>query len=195
MSLIDDIKKELPKEAEVDEMLYEGSEVIIYTENKDFFTTSLPLIKRLVSQYKKRIEVRAAESILAPEDETKEIINATVPAEAGIKDIYFEPEFAKVIVHAEKPGLVIGKAGETLLTIKAKTFWTPDIKRAPVIDSELIRSIRKMLHKDAANRKKFLHKTGEKIYTPGKDVDWVRMSCLGAFRDIGRSCLVIQLPR
>ena len=93
-----------------------------------------------------------------------------MPADAGIKDIYFEPEFTKVVVHAEKPGLVIGKSGETLTAIKERTFWTPEIKRAPVIDSEIIRSIRKMLHKETSYRKKFLHKLGEKIYSESKEV-------------------------
>lgn len=194
ITLINDIEDEFQKDAEIEEIMYEGSEIIIYTRNKQFFKESLPFVRKLVGKYKKRIEMRADKTILADEEETKETINKLVPKDAGIRDIYFEPEFAKVVIHAEKPGLVIGKSGETLISIKEKTFWTPDIKRAPMIDSEVIKSIRKMLHKDAANRKKFLHKLGEKIYTPGKEVDWIRMSCLGAFRDIGRSCVLVQTP-
>ncbi len=192
--ILEDIKNDLPKDAMISEVLYEGSEIILYTKNKEFFTHSTDLIKKIVGKVKKRIEVRADPSIIADEEKTVEIIRETVPKEAGIKDIYFEPEFAKVVIHAEKPGLVIGKSGETLLTIKEKTFWTPDIKRAPVIDSEVIRSVRKMLHKEAGYRKKFLNKLGEKIYTPGKEVEWIRLTALGAFREVGRSCSLLQTP-
>ena len=157
--ILEDIKNDLPKDAMISDVSYEGSEIILYTKNKEFFTHSTDLIKKIVGKVKKRIEVRADPSIIA-----------------------------------EKPGLVIGKSGETLLTIKEKTFWTPDIKRAPVIDSEIIRSIRKMLHKEAGYRKKFLNKLGEKIYTPGKEVEWIRVTALGAYREVGRSCSLLQTP-
>ncbi|MFC2143658.1 beta-CASP ribonuclease aCPSF1 [Candidatus Aenigmatarchaeota archaeon] len=194
IKILEEVKKSLPADANISEIVYEGSEIILYTKSEDFFRNNIGLIKKIVGKIKKRIEVRADPSIVRDAEETKEVIKKVVPKDAGIKDIYFEPQFAKVVIHAEKPGLVIGKSGETLISIKDKTFWTPDIKRAPVIDSEIIRSIRKMLHKEAATRKKSLNKLGQKIYTPGKSVDWVRLSCLGAFRDIGRSCMLVQTP-
>ncbi|MBI4018360.1 MAG: MBL fold metallo-hydrolase, partial [Candidatus Aenigmarchaeota archaeon] len=98
-------------------------------------------------------------------------------------------------IHAEKPGLVIGKSGETLNTIKEKTFWTPDIKRAPVIDSVLVKSVRRMLHEEVDYRKKFLNNIGKKIYVKdASDVEWVRLTCLGSFREVGRSCMLLQTP-
>lgn len=194
-AIIDIIKEEIPKDVKISDISYEGSEIILYTKNKEFFHSSTDLIKRIVSKIKKRIEVRSDPSIVLDEEKTKEFIRATVPTEAGIKDIYFEPEFARVVIHAEKPGLVIGKAGETLISIKEKTFWTPYIYRAPVIDSEIIKQIRKMLHKEAGYRKKFLNKLGEKIYTPGKEVEWIRVTGLGAFREVGRSCVLLQTPQ
>lgn len=193
--IIDTIKEDLPKDAMITDVSYEGSEIILYTKSKEFFNESTDLIKKIVNKVKKRIEVRADQSIVMNEEKTVALIKKLVPEEAGVKDIYFEPEFAKVVIHAEKPGLVIGKSGETLLSIKEKTFWTPDIKRAPVIDSELIRSIRKMLHKEAGYRKKFLNKLGEKIYSEGKEVEWIRLTGLGSFREVGRSCLLLQTPQ
>ncbi len=195
MTILEEIKTELPKTAMISEITYEGSEIIFYTKNKEFFRDSSSLIKKIVDKIKKRVEIRADPSIVLDEEKTAEIIRARVPSEAGIKDIYFEPEFAKVVIHAEKPGLVIGKSGETLIEIKEKTLWTPDIKRAPVIDSEIIKSIRKMLHKEVAYRKKFLNELGKKIYSQGKDVEWIRMTALGGFREIGRSCILLQTPQ
>ncbi len=193
--IIDIIKEDLPKNAMISDASYEGSEIILYTKSKTFFNDSTDLIKKIVNKVKKRIEVRADKSIVMEEEKTVQLIKKMVPEEAVIKDIYFEPEFAKVVIHAEKPGLVIGKNGETLLAIKEKTFWTPHIYRAPVIDSELIRSIRKMLHKEAGYRKKFLNKLGEKIYSEGKEVEWIRVTGLGSFREIGRSCILLQTPQ
>ncbi len=193
--ILDEIKEELPKNANITDVSYEGSEIILYTGNKDFFKTCTPEIKRIVSKVKKRIEVRADPSLISGEEDTEDFIRNTVPKDAAIKDIYFEPEFAKVVIHAEKPGLVIGKSGETLGIIKEKTFWTPDIKRAPVIDSEIIRSIRKMLHNEAGYRKKFLNKLGEKIYSESKEIEWIRVTALGGFREVGRSCILLQTPQ
>lgn len=195
MTILDDVKAELPKTAGITEVCYEGSEIIVYTKSKEFFRESTELIKKIVNKIKKRIEVRADPSIIMDEESAEEFIRKTIPADAGVKDVYFEPEFAKVVVHAEKPGLVIGKNGETLLAIKNKTFWVLDIKRAPVIDSEIIRSIRRMLHKEAGTRKKFLNELGKKIYSPSKEVEWIRMTALGAFREVGRSCVFLQTPQ
>lgn len=192
--VMEEIKESIPKSAEISDTVYEGSEIILYTKNRDFFRTCTELIRSIVNRVKKRIEVRADPSILVEEEKTKEFIRKTVPQEAEIKDIYFEPEFAKVVIHAEKPGLAIGKNGETLNTIKEKTFWTPDIKRAPVIDSVLVKSVRKMLHEEVDYRKKFLNNIGKKIYAERGDVDWVRLTCLGSFREVGRSCMLLQTP-
>lgn len=194
MTVLEEIKSQLPRNAMISDISYEGSEIILYTKSKEFFRSSIDLIKRIVGSVKKRIEVRADPGIVLGEEKTAELIRKIVPEEAGVKDIYFEPEFAKVVIHAEKPGLVIGKSGETLIAIKEKTLWTPDIKRAPVIDSEIIRSIRKMLHREAGYRKKFLNNLGTKIYSAGKDTEWVRLTCLGAFREVGRSCMLLQTP-
>ncbi|MBI5332630.1 MAG: beta-CASP ribonuclease aCPSF1 [Candidatus Aenigmarchaeota archaeon] len=78
--------------------------------------------------------------------------------------------------------------------MKHKTYWTPDIKRAPFIDSELIKTIRRMTHKEAGYRKKFLHNLGERIYGEKKGVEWIRATFLGAAREVGRSAILIQTP-
>jgi len=195
MTIIDKVTSQLPKDAMISSACYEGSEIILYTKNKEFFRNSTDLIKKIVNKIKKRIEVRADPSIVNDEVKTIELIKEIVPKDAGISDIYFEPEFAKVVIHAKKPGLVIGKNGETLNKIKEETLWTPEIKRAPVIDSEVIRSIRKMLHKEAGYRRDFLNELGKKIYSEGKEVEWIRLTTLGGFREVGRSCLLLQTPQ
>lgn len=195
MNTIEQIKQRLPKSASIIDANYEGSEIILYTENADFFKKSAEMIKPIVNQIKKRIEVRASGSILKDEEKTEEFIKKTVPKEAEIMDVYFEPEFAKVYIHAKKPGLVIGKNGSVITMIRNYTLWTPEIRRTPIIDSEVIRTIRRMLHKEAGYRKKFLHKLGKRIYEEKpKEIEWIRLTALGGFREVGKSCMFLQTP-
>jgi len=76
--------------------------------------------------------------------------------EAGLKDLTFEPEFGNVMIEADKPGLVIGKGGETLREIKSQTLWSPSIKRAPAIPSDIVKTLRDIIHKETTFRKEFL---------------------------------------
>ncbi|MBI2583982.1 MAG: beta-CASP ribonuclease aCPSF1 [Candidatus Aenigmarchaeota archaeon] len=195
VGIIEQVKGKIPKDAEIEEIVYEGPDIILYTSNKEFAQNSMPLVKSIVSEVKKRVEVRAHASILADEETTEKLIREKISADAGVRDIYFEPEFAKVIIHAEKPGMAIGKAGLTLQNIKKNTFWTPEIKRTPAIDSEIIATVRRMLHKEAGYRKKFLHNLGLKIYGESKPVEWIRVTGLGSFREVGRSALLLQTPQ
>ena len=70
MSFITDtIKADIPKEAKISDISFEGSEIILYTKNKEFFKTSTDLIKSIVAKIKKRIEGRADPSIIMKEED------------------------------------------------------------------------------------------------------------------------------
>ncbi len=193
--IIDEIKKSLPADAKISEICYEGSEIVLYTKNEEFLKNSFGVIKEIVNRLKKRIEVRADPSLIESEEKTEKLIREMVAEEGGLTEIYFEPEFSKVILHAKKPGLVIGRSGEIVRKIIESTKWTPIVKRSCAIDSEVVMAIRKMLHKDADNRKKFLHELGKKIYSPMEDVEWIKVTALGGFREVGRSCILLQTPQ
>jgi len=192
--LFEKVKENLPKKAEVSDIRFEGCEIVIYTKNKDFFTSDLNEVKNLVSTLKKRIIVRPDPSICIDSEKALEIIKKTVPKEAGLKDIDFEPEFGKVILEADKPGLVIGKGGETLKEIKRQTLWLPSVKRAPAIPSDVVKTLREIIHKESGFRKKFLDKVGRHIHSGWKSTEWVRLTALGGFREVGRSALLLQTP-
>lgn len=117
-----------------------------------------------------------------------------------MKAIYFEPELGKVIIEAQKPGLVIGKGGETFRKIRDETLWLPKIERAPAIKSDVVRAVRNLFHTELDYRKKFLNKVGQKINEKpkiefDKNNEWVRMSALGGFRQVGRSAILVQTRR
>lgn len=179
----------------ISEICYEGSNIIIYTKNEDFLKNSTNEIKKIVNKLKKRIMVRADPSILEDVEKTENIIREIIPKESEITEIYFEKEFSKVIIHVKKPGIIIGNNGEIIRKILEKTNWTPSIKRSGDIQSDLIVAIRRMLHKEAEKRKKFLHELGKKIYSQMKEVEWIRATFLGGAREVGRSCILLRTPQ
>jgi hypothetical protein len=195
MNILDHIKESLPSEVSVSSVRFEGSEIVIYTGNREFFMNPSKYVKSLVSELKKRIIVRPDQSISMDQARAKEKIFALVPPNAEIESIVFEPCFGRVVIEAKKPGLVIGKGGITLDRIKRQLCWMPVVKRAPPIKSDIVKSVRKIMHANMEQRKEFLHKIGEKIH-PLKPVstDWLRVTALGGFREVGRSCLFIQTP-
>lgn len=195
MEILEKVKSSLPKDV-VDRVELEGCEIIVYTKDKFFFLDASEQVKSTVQELKKRIEVRPDSTLcLTPEDAQKKIMEI-VPEEAKIKNIKFEPERSLIIITAEKPGLVIGKSGETFKQIKEKTLWVPRIERVPEITSKIVRSIRSLLHTETKWRKVFLKKVGKDIFSERTtNRDWVRIVCLGAYREVGRSCTLVETPK
>ncbi len=195
MKIKETIKENIPEEANITDICFEGSEIVIYVKNREFFKDNSELIKKVVSKIKKRISVRPDPSISVDMEDARNIINEIVPKEAGVDEITFEPAFGRFIIEAQKPGLVIGKGGETLKKIKKDTMWFPVVKRAPAIPSEVVKTIRKVLFEESEFRKKFLNKLGEKIHTAEKkEIEWIRTGFLGSAREVGRSCILLQTP-
>ena len=112
MELLEKLKELFPKNT-ISKVELEGCEIVVYTRNLEFFKNSEETIRNAVSTLKKRIEVRVEKDLLPSEAEVRQKINELIPTEAEITKVYFEPERSVVIIAAKKPGLVIGKGGET----------------------------------------------------------------------------------
>ncbi len=186
----------IPKECGLTKVEFEGSDVAIYLTNPEPFYASEEIIKNLSKGLKKKILVRCDSSVRRDPDETKKFIKELLPEEAGVEDedIVFIPEFGEVVINALKPGLVIGKGGANLKEIMIKMGWAARVQRKPTIPSNIIRGIRGSEPTNAPERKKFLTKFGKKINVKREDsgVEWVKVVALGAFKEIGRSCLLVQ---
>jgi uncharacterized protein len=194
--ILKEILKKLP-EGKISEATFEAANIVLYTKDKKFFMDNGGTIRALVSEFKKRIELRPDPSICVELEKAEEMIKKIIPKDAGAQDFIFDPPRSQVVIHAEKPGMIIGKQGGVLNEIKEKTLWVPLIKRVPPIKSKLIESIRHVLYENADYRKKFLDKTGHRIYDGWlreKKHEWIRISFLGAARQVGRSCLLLQTP-
>jgi KH/beta-lactamase-domain protein len=195
MEIVEKIKEFLPKE-KISRIEFEGSKIIVYTRDLEFFKLSEEIIRNLVSTIKKRVEIRVEKELLTKEEEARKRIIELTPKDAEIKDIVFEKERSIVNIYAKKIGYVIGKGGEIVKKIREETLWQPKIERAPLIDSKVVDGIRKMMHEEVDFRKEFLNRMGKKIFEQ-RDVDRkrIRLTFLGGAREVGRSCLLVETPK
>jgi len=194
--ILKSILEDLPK-GDISEAVFEGANIVLYTDNNNFFLNGESKIKEIVNKIKKRVELRADEKILLKKEQAEKEIRKIVPAEAEVTKIIFDIQRSIVVIEAKKPGLVIGKAGSILQEIKQKTLWIPQIQRSPAIESKITDNIREVLYLNNNYRRKFLNKIGKKIYkewSPEKIDEWVRVTFLGGGRQVGRSCLLLQTP-
>ncbi|MDP7141628.1 MAG: beta-CASP ribonuclease aCPSF1 [Candidatus Woesearchaeota archaeon] len=194
--IIKEILKHIPK-GKISEACFEGANIVLYTKDEDFFLNNTGIIKKIVDEIKKRIELRPDPAITLDLEKAEKEIKALIPKEAGISNIIFDSQRSIVVIEAEKPGLAIGKQGSVLREIRTKTLWIPLIQRTPAIRSKLIENIRAVLYQNSDYRRKFLDKTGHRIYDGwirGKKEEWIRISYLGGARNVGRSCLFLQTP-
>ncbi|MDO5852432.1 MAG: beta-CASP ribonuclease aCPSF1 [Methanobacteriaceae archaeon] len=198
-SEIQEIKKiilnRLSDNFKVAKVEFEGPEIVIYTKNPAIIKENGNTIRDLAKDMRKRIIIRSDKSVLMDPDDTIQKINEIVPEDAKITDITFDDVTCEVLIESRKPGLVIGKYGVTSREIVKQTGWAPKILRSPPIASDSIQRIRKTLRKNTKERKKFLQRLGKQIHRPALlDNDWVRLTSLGGFREVGRSCLYLQTP-
>ena len=129
VKILDEVIKYLPKDAEIADSVFEGSNIVLYTKNKDFFLDNKGIIKEIVDNIKKRVELRADPSIILDSEKTIEYIQKILPKEAGKPNIILDSQRSRVIIESEKPGLAIGRGGELLKEIKKITLWTPIVRR------------------------------------------------------------------
>jgi hypothetical protein len=194
--IIKEILKFLPAD-KVSDAAFEGANIVLYTKNKEFFLNNEGVIKQIVNEFKKRVELRPDPSMVMDQEKAEKEIRKIMPEEAGVSQVLFDPQRSMVIIEAEKPGLAIGKQGSLLREIREKVFWVPIIRRTPALRSQLIENIRNVLYEHSDDRRKFLDKVGHRIYDGWlreKKNEWIRVTHLGAARQVGRSCVFLQTP-
>ncbi|MBI2044175.1 beta-CASP ribonuclease aCPSF1 [Candidatus Pacearchaeota archaeon] len=182
----------------ITEASFEGANIVLYTDDEDFFKHGSGEIRKIVNEIKKRIELRADKDILMSSEKTEEVIRNIIPQEAEITNVLFDNYRSIVIIEAKKPGMVIGKMGSTLDEIKNKTLWTIQVQRSPSIKSKIVENIREVLYANNNYRRRFLNSVGKEIYSeydPKRTDEWIRLTFLGAARQVGRSCVLLQTPR
>ncbi len=184
----------MPPSCQVTRVEAEGLNIVIYLRDINEFYANDQLIRRIAGALRKRVLIRSDPSSLTPPEEALAKIKSLVAPEASVSDIRFNPDFSEVNIEALKPGLVIGKGGVTLKAIIQQTGWAPIVLRTPTMESSTIRGVRSAMLKEAPQRKKFLTALGRKICGPAVKSDWVKVTALGGFQEVGRSCTLFQTP-
>ncbi|MFX0042173.1 MAG: beta-CASP ribonuclease aCPSF1 [Candidatus Hodarchaeota archaeon] len=190
----DEIIENLPPEITVKKIEFEGPEIAVYSENSDVEATeSSTILKDLAKTMRKRVVFRWNVEKRKDPSETESYIRNLVGEEAEITAIEFDHTRGEVIIESGKPGLVIGKKGINLKEIRTNTFWQPKTIRTPPLASRTIQLIRGMLSKERQTQKDILLRIGKRIHRPiiFKDLN-IRLSALGGFREVGRSCILMQ---
>jgi KH/beta-lactamase-domain protein len=195
IKILEEIKELLPSDAKISSILFEGANIVLYTKNRDFFLKGGSTVKEIVGSIKKRVELRPDPSLCLDIEKAEKKIKEIIPKEAGKIELNFDIPRSVVVIEAEKPGLAIGKAGALLKEIKKQTFFVPTVQRIPALASKIVENIRRVLYESSDERKKFLNTVGERIYGPKKKdrpTKWIRIVFLGAARQVGRSCFLLQ---
>src|SRR3989338_6807238 len=104
--IIKEILKQIP-ENRISDVNFEGANIVLYTKDKDFFLNNNGLIKRIVDDIKKRVELRPDPSITMDVEEAEKVIRSIIPEEAGVDQVIFDTQRSRVIIEADKPGLSI----------------------------------------------------------------------------------------
>ncbi|MHA2308662.1 MAG: beta-CASP ribonuclease aCPSF1 [Candidatus Heimdallarchaeaceae archaeon] len=190
---IKEIHEELPKNSEITKIEFEGPEVAVYSRNPRVLVDDETIVKELAKKLRKRIVIRSDPEVRLPKDETIFLVNELVGKEGEITNIDFDELVGEVIIEALKPGIIIGKSGEMLRTIIAKTLWRPRVMRTPPIESRVIKTIRHLYQENSKKRQDILKAIGQRIHRPiiYRD-DTIRVTALGGFAEVGRSSALLQ---
>ncbi|MFH1750505.1 MAG: beta-CASP ribonuclease aCPSF1 [Candidatus Micrarchaeota archaeon] len=186
------VEEVLPKECELTKIEIEGPQVVLYLKNMRAFTSDENLITRIASHIRKKVLLRSDSAVLMPPEKAMEILKQIIPKEAGVTEIRFDATFNEVNIEAMKPGVVIGKNGSVLKSIILETAWSPKVLRAPTSPSEVEKAIRSALLNSSDERKKFLNTLGKKMLQDEANPEWVKVTALGGFKEVGRSCMLLQ---
>jgi len=187
------VKEMVPSDIQITDVEFEGPLLVIYTKHPQRFAEREHLIRQLAKTLQKRITVRPDPSVLTDSKIAEKRIKELVPDEAGITNLYFQPDVGEVIIEAMKPGVVIGKKGALLNQIKREINWTPKVVRTPPIRSKTIHDIRAFLRMASEERKAILKRIGRRLHRGvSENEKFVRVTALGGFREVGRSCALLH---
>jgi len=187
------ILSNMPKEAEITRIEFEGPRLAIYVKNVVLLLEQSYVVTDIVNLLHKRVVIRSDPSIRVTEAEAEKLIKSSIPQDAEITNITFDPSLGEVTIEAKKPGLAIGKDGSTLQEVIKTTSWRPRVLRAPPMPSKIVTSTRHILHSESEARNRILRDVGERIFRPRIGTgDGVFITPLGAFHEVGRSALLVQ---
>ncbi|MDG7008224.1 MAG: beta-CASP ribonuclease aCPSF1 [Nitrososphaerota archaeon] len=187
------ILNNIPAEAQITRIEYEGPRIALYTRNPAFLHKNSYVISEIVNSLKKRVVTRTEKSIRKQESEARQILERLFPAEAGVSNYFFDDALGEITVEAETPKLLSQEAGFDLGAAMDQTGWKIKVRKAPHIKSTAIQNMYYALKSGSEAREKFLKELGEAIFRPRMALEeHVTIKTLGAFQEVGRSCILVE---
>jgi len=188
------IIKNIPSKAEITRIEFEGPEIAVYVVKPELLSEEL--LRQIAKEIKKRIIVRSEPSVRLNKEKVIECIyNEVQRGGIEVSNILFDETFGEVyiLVKGRKGICIDSSISEILKRIAAATLWKPKIITESPMKSMINEFVMKFKIQYGENRKKILRDVGSRIHRP-----WIfqsgeiRMICLGGFREVGRSAILIE---
>lgn len=187
------VLQNIPKEAGITRVEYEGPKIALYTKNPRFLYENNQIISNIVNSIKKRVVVRADKSIRKPESEAKDILSDNLPDEAKVSGIIADTALGEILIEANDPQFLVIDKGFDQLSLIEKTGWMLKIKKAPHIPSPTLQTIYHTIKAGSDERERIYKQTGEKIFRSRLVSDSeVSIHTLGGFQEVGRSSILVK---
>src|SRR5271157_2771268 len=187
------ILNNIPAEAGITRIEYEGPRIALYTRNPAFLHKNSYVVSEIVNSLKKRVVTRTEKSIRKPENEARQALEKLVPHEAGVTSYFFDDALGEITIEASSPKTLSQEAGFDLGAAMEQTGWKVKVRKAPHIPSTAIQNVYYAWKAGSDIREKFYRDLGESIFRPRlTSTEHVTIKTLGAFQEVGRSCLLIE---
>jgi len=187
------ILNNIPAEAQITRIEYEGPRIALYTRNPAYLHKNSYVISEIVNSLKKRVVTRTEKSIRKPENEARQALARLFPPEAGVSNYFFDDALGEITVEAESPKVLSQEAGFDLGAAMDQTGWKIKVRKAPHIKSTAIQNVYYALKTGSEEREKFLRELGEAIFRPRMAAEeHVTIKTLGSFQEVGRSCILVE---
>ncbi|HEV2138612.1 MAG TPA: beta-CASP ribonuclease aCPSF1 [Nitrososphaerales archaeon] len=187
------ILNNIPAEAQITRIEYEGPRIALYTKNPAFLHKNSYVISEIVNTLKKRVVTRTEKSIRKPENEARQTLEKTLPVEAEVSNYFFDDALGEITVEAGNPRILSQEVGFDLGAAMEQTGWKVKVRKAPHIKSTAIQNVYYALKAGSEIREKFYRELGEAIFRPRiAATEHVTIKTLGAFQEVGRSSLLVE---
>ena len=193
VNLMSTILNNIPAEAQITRIEYEGPRIALYTKNPNYLQKNNYIISEIVNSLKKRVVTRTEKSIRKPEDEARAILDRLFPQEAAVASYFFDDALGEVTAEVGNPKVLSQEGGFDLGNAMEQTGWKIKVRKAPHLTSTAIQNVNFALKTGNAVRELFLRDLGESIFRPRlTSSEQVTIKTLGAFQEVGRSCLLME---
>ncbi|HLQ07043.1 MAG TPA: beta-CASP ribonuclease aCPSF1 [Nitrososphaerales archaeon] len=193
VSLMSAILNNIPAEAQITRIEYEGPRIALYTKNPAFLHKNSYVISEIVNTLKKRVVTRTEKSIRKQENEARQTLEKTLPVEAEVSNYFFDDALGEITIEAGNPRILSQEAGFDLGAAMEQTGWKVKVRKAPHIKSTAIQNVYYALKAGSEVREKFYRELGEAIFRPRiSATEHVTIKTLGAFQEVGRSSMLVE---